>query len=166
METNATDIFNAAKLAKDIGCDYFEVKPSFDPFHFLNDTSKLMSNIIKDELPDVFNSFLQTSTKEGVKNLLYSDEFLALGEVFRRHSFRYPVAMCGGDNSRPNDICFFDLSFDPDDIVNLDYSEINQMIQTGGRDTPLKKYKINKTIPVCSSKLLNNKVQQILIVEL
>ncbi len=50
VETNATDIFKAAKLAKDIGCDYFEVKPSFDPFHFLNDTSKLMSNIIKDEL--------------------------------------------------------------------------------------------------------------------
>ena len=114
-------------------------------------------NIVKDKLPDVFNSFVQISTKEGVKNLLYSDEFLALGEVFRRHSFRYPVVMCGGDNSRPNDICFFDLSFDPDDIVNLDYAEINQMIQTGGRDTPLKKYKINKTIPVCSSKLLNNK---------
>lgn len=50
VETNATDIFKAAKLAKEIGCDYFEVKPSFDPFHFLNDTSKLMTNIIKSEL--------------------------------------------------------------------------------------------------------------------
>lgn len=50
VETNATDIFKAAKLAKDIGCDYFEVKPSFDPFHFLNDTSKLMANIIKEEI--------------------------------------------------------------------------------------------------------------------
>ena len=40
----------AAKLAKEIGCDYFEVKPSFDPFHFLNDTSQTMANIIKDEL--------------------------------------------------------------------------------------------------------------------
>ena len=30
--------------------DYFEVKPSFDPFHFLNDTSKLMANIIKEEI--------------------------------------------------------------------------------------------------------------------
>lgn len=50
VETNATDIFKAAKIAKEIGCDYFEVKPSFDPFHFLNDTSKVMSNIIKEEL--------------------------------------------------------------------------------------------------------------------
>lgn len=50
VETNATDISKAAKLAKDIGCDYFEVKPSFDPFHFLNDTSKIMANIIREEL--------------------------------------------------------------------------------------------------------------------
>lgn len=50
VETNATDIHKAAILAKEIGCDYFEVKPSFDPFHFLNDTSEIMANIIKDEL--------------------------------------------------------------------------------------------------------------------
>jgi len=49
VESNATDIHKAAILAKDIGCDYFEVKPSFDPFHFLNDTSNL-TNIIKAEL--------------------------------------------------------------------------------------------------------------------
>ncbi len=49
VETNATDIFKAAKLAKEIGCDYFEVKPSFDPSHFLNDTSNL-TNIIKSQL--------------------------------------------------------------------------------------------------------------------
>ena len=61
--------------------------------------------------------------------------------------------MCGADNSRPNDICFFDLGFEPEEIINLDYAEINNIIQTGGRDSPLKKYKINKTIPVCSSQL-------------
>lgn len=49
VETNATDIAKAAELAKEIGCDYFEVKPSFDPFHFLNDTSNL-TNIIKSQL--------------------------------------------------------------------------------------------------------------------
>ena len=48
IETNATDIYKAAVLAKDIGCDYFEVKPSFDPFHYLNDTSNL-KKIIQEE---------------------------------------------------------------------------------------------------------------------
>ncbi|QBJ77482.1 radical SAM protein [Aquitalea sp. USM4] len=33
--TNAVDIEKAAQLAKDIGCDYFEVKPAFDMMHFL-----------------------------------------------------------------------------------------------------------------------------------
>ena len=109
---------------------------------------------IKNDLPDVFNSFVKISTKDGIKELLYSDKFLALGEVFRRQSFTYPVVMCGADNSRPNDICFFDLGFEPEEIINLDYAEINNIIQTGGRDSPLKKYKINKTIPICSSKHL------------
>ena len=112
--------------------------------------------IIQEKLPDIFDSFLQISSKEGIKSLLYSGEYLALGEVYRRHVFKYPVVICGGDNSRPNDICFYDLSFDPEDIVNLDFSDINKMIQSGGRDSPLKKYKINKTIPICSHKLLSN----------
>jgi len=29
IETNASEIYHAAKLARDIGCDYFEVKPSY-----------------------------------------------------------------------------------------------------------------------------------------
>lgn len=33
--TNAIDIERAAILAKEIGCDYFEVKPAFDMLHFL-----------------------------------------------------------------------------------------------------------------------------------
>ena len=31
--TNVYEIFEAAKLSKEIGCDYFEVKPSYDDFH-------------------------------------------------------------------------------------------------------------------------------------
>lgn len=32
--TNATEIYEAAKVAKSLGCDYFEVKPSFDANHY------------------------------------------------------------------------------------------------------------------------------------
>ena len=46
------------------------------------------------------------------------------------------------------------MSFDPEEIIDLDFAEINKMIQSGGRDLPLKKYKINKTIPICPSKYL------------
>ena len=116
-----------------------------------------MCKIIKDKLPEVFQSFINISTKPGIKELLYSEDFLALGEIHRRHTFKYPVVLCGGDASRPNEIVFYDLSYDPDDILELDFIEINKLVQSKGRDGPLKKYKINKTIPVCSHKFLNNK---------
>ena len=31
--TNVYEIYDAAKLSKEIGCDYFELKPSYDDFH-------------------------------------------------------------------------------------------------------------------------------------
>ena len=137
-------------LANEHGIDVSDAHDAISDCKFMIGLCK----VIKDKIPEVFDSFLNISTKEGIKNLLYSDEFLALGEIYRRHPFKYPVVICGADNSRPNDICFFDLSFDPDEIIDLDFTEINKMIQSGGRDLPLKKYKINKTIPICSSKHL------------
>ncbi len=137
-------------LAKEHGIDVSDAHDAISDCKFMIG----ICEVIKNKIPEVFESFLNISTKEGIKNLLYADEFLGLGEVYKRHTFKYPVVICGADDSRPNEICFFDLSYDPDDILDLDFSEINKMIQSRKRDLPLKKYKINKTIPVCSSKLL------------
>ncbi len=150
FEEGPTISIKLEHLAKEHGIDVSDAHDAISDCKFMIG----LCQKIKDKIPEIFDSFINISTKEGVKNLLYSDEFLALGEVYRRHSFKYPVVICGADNSRPNDICFFDLSFDPDEILNLDFTEINKMVQSGGRDLPLKKYKINKTIPVCSHKLL------------
>ena len=140
-------------LAKEHGID------AEDAHDAIADCNLMISlcEIIKEKLPELFDSFINSSTKQGIKNLLYSDEFLALGEIHRRHTFTYPVVLCGSDASRPNEIVLFDLSYDPEDIIDLDFSEITKLIQSKGRDGPLKKYKINKTIPVCSSKLIKNK---------
>ncbi len=152
FEEGPTMSIKLEHLAKEHGIDVSDAHDAISDCKFMIGLCK----VIKEKIPEVFDSFLNISTKEGVKNLLYTDEFLALGEVYRRHSFKYPVVMCGADNSRPNDICFYDLSFDPDEILNLDFTEINKMVQSGKRDLPLKKYKINKTIPICSHKLLTS----------
>ena len=152
FEEGPTISIKLEHLAKEHGIDVSDAHDAISDCKFMIGLCK----VIKEKIPEVFDSFLNISTKEGVKNLLYTDEFLALGEVYRRHSFKYPVVMCGADNSRPNEICFYDLSFDPDEILNLDFTEINKMVQSGKRDLPLKKYKINKTIPICSHKLLTS----------
>ena len=50
LDTNAVDISKAAKVAKDLGCDYFEVKPSFDSTHFLSETFKTVREIVRAEI--------------------------------------------------------------------------------------------------------------------
>ena len=48
--TNINEILKAAKLAKDIGCDYFELKPSYDDDHQLVLHSKEDMDLAKSEL--------------------------------------------------------------------------------------------------------------------
>tara|TARA_Y100000768_G_C23709896_1_gene555261 strand:- start:65 stop:724 length:660 start_codon:yes stop_codon:yes gene_type:complete len=52
---------------------------------------------------------------------------------------------------------FFDLSFDPQEIFDLDTQEIYSMVQKPGKSGPFKKYGINKTIPICPSEMIDDK---------
>ena len=53
LETNAIDIKNAAMVAKDMGCDYFEVKPSFDMMHFMNELDSDTKEIVNKQLKEI-----------------------------------------------------------------------------------------------------------------
>lgn len=53
VSTNAVDIINAANIAKDIGCDYFEVKPPFDIMHYLQKHSSEVVDITNDALKKI-----------------------------------------------------------------------------------------------------------------
>jgi MoaA/NifB/PqqE/SkfB family radical SAM enzyme len=50
LRTNAIDIERAANIAKDIGCDYFEVKPAFDMMHFLQRQELSVIDIVNKNL--------------------------------------------------------------------------------------------------------------------
>ncbi len=51
--TNAHDIAKAARLAKELNCDYFEVKPSFDMMHFLQNQSNDLNEIVRDQMKQI-----------------------------------------------------------------------------------------------------------------
>ena len=99
--------------------------------------------------------FLSISTKPGVQACRSETWISWLGEVFRREIFKYPVVPCG--SKAPNDLMFFDLSFDPDEIFEMDTQEIYSLVQKPGKSGPFKKYGINKTIPICPSSMIDNK---------
>lgn len=107
--------------------------------------------------PDFISYFISTSTKSGIQEKLQLEGFFGLAEVFKRQKFQWPVVPCGSDLERPNYVALFDLGHDPDEIFDLDASEINKMIQDSSKDNPIKKCQINKTIPLCPSNLIEDK---------
>ncbi len=119
---------------------------------------KLMIALLKlidQKKPKLLDHFLRISSKQGVQMEVQKSGFLGLGEVFRREIFRYPVVPCG--SKAPNDLMFFDLSFEPKEIFELDTQEIYSMVQKPDKSGPFKKYGINKTIPICPSEMIDNK---------
>ncbi|QZA80036.1 radical SAM protein [Deefgea piscis] len=50
LRTNAIDIEKAARLAKTIGCDYFELKPAFDMMHFLQRQESAVVDLVNRNL--------------------------------------------------------------------------------------------------------------------
>ena len=62
---------------------------------------------------------------------------------------------CG--SKAPNDLLFFDLSFEPEEIFDLDTQEIYSLVQKPSKSGPFKKYGINKTIPICPSNMIEDK---------
>jgi MoaA/NifB/PqqE/SkfB family radical SAM enzyme len=50
VESNFGDVAAAAALARDIGCDYFEVKPTYDLAHFLVAQPPALGELLADQL--------------------------------------------------------------------------------------------------------------------
>mgnify|MGYP001485685837 CR=1 FL=1 len=50
IKTNVHEIYQAARLARDIGCDYFEVKPMYDVNHFSIMQPEYITKIVDEQL--------------------------------------------------------------------------------------------------------------------
>jgi MoaA/NifB/PqqE/SkfB family radical SAM enzyme len=50
LPTNAHEIFQAAELAREIGCDYFEIKPMYDVRHFAVMPQKWIAEIVREQI--------------------------------------------------------------------------------------------------------------------
>jgi MoaA/NifB/PqqE/SkfB family radical SAM enzyme len=50
LKTNVNEIYTAAKLAREIGCDYFEIKPMYDVNHFAIIQPKELTLIVDEQV--------------------------------------------------------------------------------------------------------------------
>ncbi len=70
--SNVDEIFEAAALAKDIGCDYFEVKPSFDLDHFLVQQPSDLMRVAKRQIDQALTLADETFRIAGATNLHFT----------------------------------------------------------------------------------------------
>ncbi len=75
LRSNIPEIYTGALLARDIGCDYFEVKPSFDFNHFLIGQPDALLNQAKEQINAIehlqtesFKSLTATKTRFVLEN--------------------------------------------------------------------------------------------------
>ncbi len=94
IESNINDIYDAAKLARDLGCDYFEVKPSYSyaggVAHALVKHNKEDMDKARYEIEKL--SELETDTFKIVKAINLEDSLNCVERVQEKEYTRCPVA--------------------------------------------------------------------------
>ena len=109
--------------------------------------------VIKEKIPEVWNSAVLASSKAGCIELLNSEPFCMQGELYGGKKFTYPVVLCGQNPNNKNEIILADLYFDPKELFEMKDSELKGQF---GRSGAFKKIAINKTIPLINAKKIPN----------
>tara|TARA_Y100000590_G_C15741443_1_gene1020410 strand:+ start:2590 stop:4029 length:1440 start_codon:yes stop_codon:yes gene_type:complete len=122
----------------------------------LADCSALLDvlKIIRRDFPEVYDSGLINSSKEGSVSFLENVEpFLVMGEVYRT-PFTRPVVLISY-TEKGNGIALFDLSFEPEEVLSLSYPELEDLVHNP-RSGPIKTVQKNKTLPLLPESAVSN----------
>ena len=108
-----------------------------------------LARLVAEKAPEVWNSSLRGSSKDGNLRLIQSKPFAMIGEVIRKSRFTYPITFCGQNNKMQNEVAVADLYFDPDALDELSDSELLEQISNAG--TAIRKVRINRSLPIMNA---------------
>ena len=97
----------------------------------LSDVSATLEvcKLIKERCPDVWNSSLITSTKNGVHSHMDQDKIFTASRFFRGQSYNAGLVYLTKNPSYENHIYCFDIKHDPELIFDLDRSELKKLFK-------------------------------------
>ena len=113
-----------------------------------------LSKIVKDKAGAAWKASLKGSSKGGNLNLIQSEPFAMLGEVFRKKTFPSPITFCGQNPKFTNEVAVLDLCCNPDELDEYTDNELLEQIGTSG--TAIRKLKINRSLPIMPSDQIPN----------
>ena len=112
---------------------------------------------IAQKLPNYYKEIIETTSKEGFFKKLNSNKvhfncyYIPRNKTIKTYPFTPLIAEFNLSNYLP----IFDLSHNPDDFIDLSYSELELLINS--KKSPFKRLAINKTQPtICLETLLDD----------
>lgn len=85
LNSNFYEVYQAGLLAKEIGCNYFEIKPVFDPItHYINKQPKILLESLQEQmqkLKDIESEHFKIIYPQGLVELI-TDEYFAKLEPY------------------------------------------------------------------------------------
>ena len=119
-----------------------------------------LMKIIAQKLPNFYKEILETTSKDGFFKKLNSNKvhFNCYFIPRTKTTKAYPFTPLITDYSLSKYIPIFDLSYDPDDFIDLSYTELELLINSK-KKSPFKRLAINKTQPtICLDTLTKDNI--------
>ena len=137
------------ELAKSFNMDIENAHDAVEDCRLL----KNLLNKIIEITPNFYNEFISTTSKIDLFNHLADNEVHYLCSYFHNNLKSLPFTSLTGPEMLSNDVPIFNLTYDPNDYINLTTSELTEVI-SNTRTSPFRKVAINKSIPSISADTL------------
>ena len=97
----------------------------------LSDVSQTLrvGKMIRDKCPDVWQDSLKTCSKKDTYELINQNKIFAASNWYNGRSYQHALVFLGANPSYENEIYFFDVRHDPEQIFELDRNELKELFK-------------------------------------
>jgi exodeoxyribonuclease-1 len=100
-----------------------------------------MSKLMKDRTPGIWQNMLNLRSKQNVLYFINQNEVFVGADVYFGEAHSWLLTHCGSNPNYNAEFAAFDLSFIPDDYINLSVGELVNVLN--GKDKPIRIFKSN-----------------------
>jgi exodeoxyribonuclease-1 len=100
-----------------------------------------MSELMKDRTPEIWQNMLDLRSKQNVIYFINQNEVFVGADVYFGEARSWLLTHCGSNPNYNAEFATFDLSFIPEDYINLSVDELVNVLN--GTDKPIRTFKSN-----------------------
>ena len=100
-----------------------------------------MTKLMKDRASEVWKNMLNLKSKQDVKYFISQNEVFVGADIYFGEAHSWMLTPCGSNPNYKSEFAAFNLSFLPDDYINLSVDELIQMLN--GKEKPIRTFKSN-----------------------